>query len=80
MKEILSAEEAAREIGCPAQKVRIRMQRKLWDLGIAIPPSKNGSKEWQYDVKRKKLEEFLGRKLKDSEKVAAEEKEGGQAI
>ena len=37
MKEIFNAVEAAREIGCTAQKVRERMKRKLWDLGEVIP-------------------------------------------
>ena len=35
MKEILTAAEAAREIGCTPQKVRERMKRGLWDLGEA---------------------------------------------
>lgn len=59
MKDILTAAEAAQIIGCSEQRVRIRMQRKLWDLGNAIPPSKTGKKGWTYEVYRKKLENFI---------------------
>lgn len=62
MKEILTAAEAAREIGCSAQKVRVRMQLGLWDLGEVIPAKRLG-REYsnEYNVSRWKLEKFLGR-------------------
>lgn len=64
MKEILTAAEAAREIGCTAQKVRVRMQLGLWDLGEVIPAKKLG-REYsnEYNVIRVKLEKFLGRPI-----------------
>lgn len=66
-KEILTAAEAAREIGCTAQKVRERMKRGLWDLGEVIPKGKLGNKEKnEYNIHRKKLERFLGQPLNDN--------------
>ncbi len=61
VKEIFNAVEAAREIGCTAQKVRERMKRKLWDLGEVIPKEAlgNGEKN-EYNIFRYKLERFLG--------------------
>lgn len=65
-KEILTAAEAAREIGCTPQKVRERMKRRLWDLGEVIPRAKLGNKEKnEYNIHRHKLERFLGRPLQD---------------
>ena len=61
VKELFNAVEAAREIGCTAQKVRERMKRKLWDLGEVIPKEAlgNGEKN-EYNIFRYKLERFLG--------------------
>lgn len=72
MKEILTAAEAAREIGCTAQKVRVRMQLGLWDLGEVIPAAKLG-REYsnEYNVSRRKLEKFLGRPVGEGEKETA---------
>lgn len=64
MKEILTAAEAAREIGCTPQKVRERMKRGLWDLGDVIDKNKLGRVEKnEYNIHRLKLEKFIGRKL-----------------
>lgn len=60
VKTILSAEEAAKVIGCAPQKVRERMKHKLWDLGRAIPPEKTGKSSWTYEIMQYKLERFLG--------------------
>ena len=61
VKELFNTVEAAREIGCTAQKVRERMKRKLWDLGEVIPKEAlgNGEKN-EYNIFRYKLEKFLG--------------------
>ena len=65
MKELLTAEEAAREIGCTGQKVRERMKRGLWDLGEVINKDKLGrSGKNEYNIHRYKLERFLGRPLR----------------
>ncbi len=62
MKEILTAAEAAREIGCSPQKVRMRMKLGLWDLGEVIPKEKLERRAMdEYNVSRKKLDKFLGR-------------------
>ena len=64
MKEILTANEAAREIGCTSQKVRERMKRGLGDLGEVIDKNKLGRVEKnEYNIHRHKLEKFIGRKL-----------------
>lgn len=61
MRTILSAEEAAKAIGCTSQKVRERMKRKIWDLGRAIPPDKTGKGTWTYEIMQYKLDRFLGK-------------------
>ena len=64
MKEILTAAEAAREIGCTPQKVRERMKRGLWDLGEVIDKDRLGRVEKsECNIHRHKLEKFIGRKL-----------------
>ena len=59
--ELLSPQEAANEIGCSAQCIRLKMQKGLWDLGIAIPPKRSGKQQWEYNILRWKLDKFLGR-------------------
>ena len=61
MKTILTAEEAAKEIGCRPEKVRMRMRQRIWNLGRAIPPEKAGTKVWTYEIMRNKLDAFLGK-------------------
>lgn len=64
MKEILSAQEAARVIGCSPQKVRERMKRGLWDLGEVISKRDLGNTtKTEYNIFRFKLERFLGKEL-----------------
>jgi len=59
MKRIISAEEAARIIGCSSQMVRERLKRGIWQFGRAIPPeTKNGY--WTYEVYVDKLNKYLG--------------------
>ena len=62
MKEILTANEAAREIGCTSQKVRERMKRGMWDLGEVVEKLGRSTKN-EYNIHRHKLEKFIGRKL-----------------
>lgn len=59
-KQVLTAQEAARILGCTSQKVRERMRRGLWDLGRAIPPEETGKSTWTYEIMRHKLEAFQG--------------------
>lgn len=78
MKDVFTAAVAAKIIGCQEQKVRMRMRRKLWDLGCAYPPEKTGTTTWSYDVKKSKLEDFLGRSISEEEyqKAVKEAKRG----
>lgn len=59
--EILKPHEAAKEIGCSAQCVRLKMRRGIWDLGYATPPKRTGKQQWEYDILRWKLDHFLGK-------------------
>lgn len=59
-KNIISAAEAARMLGCPAQKVRERMKRGIWKIGVV---RKNGS-NYTYDVSVQKLDALLKGEVK----------------
>ena len=59
--EILKPHEAAKEIGCSIQCVRLKMKKGLWDLGDAISPKQSGKQHWEYNIMRWKLDKFLGR-------------------
>lgn len=60
--------EAAKELNCRPQLVRIKMQKHAqgqpdgWDLGEAIPPDKtDGGSQWTYYIYRAKLDRHLGK-------------------
>jgi len=64
----LTVEEAAKELGCRPQLVRIKMQKHAlgesdgWDLGEAIPPDKtSGQQHWTYYIYRGRLDKHLGK-------------------
>lgn len=57
--ERVTVHQAAREIGVNAQCLRIHMQKGLWNLGIAIPPTQGGNKRWMFIIYRNKLDKFL---------------------
>ena len=59
--EILKPHEAAKEIGCSIQCVRMKMQSGDWDLGIVTSPKQSGKQKYSYDIQRWKLDKFLGR-------------------
>ena len=52
-------EDAAREIGCNPQYLRIMLQKKKWDLGQVIAPQRKGGQH-MYLIFRPKLDKFLG--------------------
>ncbi len=52
--------DAAREIGCTPQFLRLRMQAGDWDLGSYVRPGKGG-RHGAYYVFRDKLDRFLGK-------------------
>ena len=55
----MSANEAARIIGCTGQMVRERIKRGIWTFGEYIPASKTGNKQDSYLINRKKLMKYL---------------------
>ena len=52
--------DAAREIGCAPQFLRLRMQAGDWDLGSYVGPG-TGGRHGNYYVFRDKLDKFLGK-------------------
>lgn len=56
----VTAEQAAKEIGCDPLTVRMRMRRGEWDLGAVIKPGP-GKKNWRCYIFRSKLDRFLGK-------------------
>ena len=72
MYDILSANQAAKVIGCTPQKVRERLKRKIWTFGVYIPKSKTGFKQNNYDISKKELAEFLRISEEELEKRLAE--------
>lgn len=60
MNDILNARQTAIVIGCRYTKVTERLKRKIWRFGKAIPPKENGTSQFQYEVKKVDLADFLG--------------------
>lgn len=60
-KKIISAREAGRILGIPAQKVRERMKSGAWDIGIVVKTG-NG---YRYDVMVDRLRGMIGSKEDD---------------
>lgn len=60
MSERVSVPDAAKEIGCDPQYLRLQMKSGHWDLGSYVKPGK-GRKKGNYYVFRKKLDRFLGK-------------------
>lgn len=59
MKNIISAEEASRLIGCSPQTVRERLKRGMWSFGRAYSPKLTGLTQWVYEVYVDQLETYL---------------------
>lgn len=59
-KNIISAAEAARMLGCPAQKVRERMKRGIWKIGKVSKVGNN----YTYDVSVQKLDALMKGELR----------------
>ena len=58
-KPLLSAQEAAKIIGCSPQMVRERIKRGIWTFGEVIPKSKSGNAQNSYLINRQKLMRYL---------------------
>ena len=59
-KELISAKEAARIIGCDPQALRQRIKLGIWKFGERIPKEKTGLKCDTYLISRRKLYRYLG--------------------
>ena len=55
----VSVMEAARQIGCSPNKVREKMKRGRWKLGIVEPPEKGGRPTYEYFIYQHLIDEFL---------------------
>lgn len=62
----VSVSDAAKEIGCDPQYLRLKMKKKKWDLGKVEPPTNGGRCE--YFIFRRKLDAFLGLDMDPSER------------
>lgn len=60
MKDILNAQQTAKVIGCHYTKVTQRLKKRIWKFGRAISPKENGSSQYQYEVRKTDLADFLG--------------------
>lgn len=60
-KEIMSASEAARILGCTAQAVRERIRLGIWDFGECIPKKKTKNKSDTFVIYRRKLYKHMGK-------------------
>lgn len=55
----VSVPDAAKEIGCDADKLRFLMRTKKIDIGMVISPKEKKGR-YQYLIFRAKLDKFLG--------------------
>lgn len=58
--QYIRPEDAAAEIGCHVQYLRVKMAKKEWDLGRVEYTKDKGGKN-KYFVFRNKLDKFLGK-------------------
>lgn len=59
MKDILSARQAAKVIGCSAQKVRVRIERNIWKFGRVVHAKEAGREVNAYEIPKRSLARFL---------------------
>lgn len=61
MKDILSANQTARIIGCAPQMVRERIKRGIWTFGSVVTRKESGNAQKNtYEINKHKLADFLG--------------------
>ena len=60
MREILSAAQAARVIGCAPQMVRERIKRGIWTFGSVVTAKQSGNVQSSYEIKKRDLADWLG--------------------
>ena len=61
MKDILTANQTARVIGCGPQRVRERIKRGVWTFGSVVTRKESGNVQKNtYEINKHKLADFLG--------------------
>ncbi len=61
MKDILTANQTARVIGCGPQRVRERIKRGIWTFGSVVTRKESGNAQKNtYEINKHKLADFLG--------------------
>lgn len=60
MREILSAAQTARVIGCAPQMVRERIKRGIWTFGSVVTAKQSGNVQSSYEIKKRDLADWLG--------------------
>lgn len=70
MREILSAAQTARVIGCAPQMVRERIKRGIWTFGSAVTAKQSGNVQSSYEIKKRDLADWLGISVEEVERRA----------
>ncbi len=68
MREILSASQAARVIGCGPQMVRERIKRGIWTFGSVVTAKQSGNVQSSYEIKKRDLADWLGITVEELER------------
>lgn len=68
MREILSAAQAARVIGCAPQMVRERIKRGIWTFGSVVTAKQSGNVQSSYEIKKRELADWLGISVEEVER------------
>ena len=68
MREILSAAQAARVIGCAPQMVRERIKRGIWTFGSVVTAKQSGNVQSSYEIKKRDLAYWLGISVEEVER------------
>lgn len=72
MRDILTANQAAKVIGCDSQKIRIRLERNIWKFGRVISVKETGNKQKAYEINKRDLAGFLKIDLDEVERRLSE--------
>ena len=68
MREILSAAQTARVIGCAPQMVRERIKRGIWTFGSVVTAKQSGNVQSSYEIKNRELADWLGISVEEVER------------
>lgn len=68
MREILSAAQAARVIGCAPQMVRERIKRGIWTFGSVVTAKQSGNVQSSYEIKKRDIADWLGISVEEVER------------